>query len=441
LPPVVATDLSLKRVANTVYRLNGPVYVGVDCGYDPVAPYPTCAPATLTIEPGVTVVGSQSLGALVVRRGSHINAVGTATAPIVFTSEKQLAGSVDDSSTGLWYGVAVLGRAFIADCLETPYNPRCDLPLNSFSGSFFGGGTDDEGSGTFRFVQIRFSTAGLVAAGVGGRTQIDHVHVHNANGFSLTANGGRPNFQYVALTGGGGINADHGHRGTFQYIVAVTGKTGGEDRALQVDRFLGVGNNAFLVPRTYTRISNATILQTRSATGNLAFTVGVEGGADFAMLNSVTVSPNGCLEFRDSETLSGGVGANSKFKIGAPLFRSVVMQCATPFFQGAQSVPASQVGAAFGSGANNNNAFYTSTLTNLFVNGANETAVAVTDPTPFNTDSFADPITNQPNPLTATTFAGAIRNSSDTSFQEWTCNAGYFSFGGGGGSCNALPPS
>lgn len=81
----------------------------------------------------------------------------------------------------------------------------------------------------------------------------------------------------------------------------------------------------------------------------------------------------------------------------------------------------------------------------LFVNGANETAVT---PTSLSTadysiydDPYADPITGAPLPDANPAFIGAIRDANDTSFQGWTCNAGYFNFGGSGGSCNALPPA
>ena len=55
-----------------------------------------------------------------------------------------------------------------------------------------------------------------------------------------------------------------------------------------------------------------------------------------------------------------------------------------------------------------------STLTSVFINGANETAVAATDPTPFNADPFATVNAAAPNRLTAVTYIGAVRDAADT---------------------------
>lgn len=437
LPSLVNADLTLGRVPNVIYRLRGTVYVGTDCGYDPAAPYAGCAPATLTIEPGVTIVADQASTALIVRRGSKIDAVGTPSAPIVFTSEAQLTGTVSDSSTGLWYGIGLLGRAFIADCLEPAYSPRCDMPFGvGFTNATFGGGTEDETSGTMRYVQIRFATNGLSPYGVGGRTVIDHIHIHNPTDYGLTTWGGRVNFRYMAITGGSGVNIDHGYRGTMQYLVAVQDPFQ-SNIALQVDRFYGVGHDAGFVPRTYLRLSNATLVQTRDRT---SYAISMEGGADLALLNTVLVTPQTCLTGRDGETV--GAANPARRDVGPPVFRSVVMQCGTPFRSGqGGQVSDTTLASLFGSGSNFNNAFFTSSLTGFFVDGPNENAIRATDPTTYIPDAYADPITAPPNLLTVASFVGAIQGSSDTGFQGWTCNAGYFSFGASGMSCNALPPS
>lgn len=465
LPATVSANLTLKRTTGTVYRLPGSVFVGGECGYDPAVPYATCAPAVLTIEPGVTVL-AKSNASLIVRRGSQIKAVGSATAPIVFTSETQLTGTVDDNSKGQWYGIGLLGRAYIADCWgSNAYNPRCDEPVYEPAYGFtddvrYGGATDNESAGELRYVQIRFSKRGLFAGGTGGQTVIDHVQVHNSTTYSVTAFGGRANFQYLALTGGSGIRPDHGHRGIFSHVVSVQGPYGFQSMpgasynddftAAQIDiRYREMNGDNFRVPRTYTRISNATFVKTR-ATGAGGPLFSMEGGADVAMLNSVMVTPEACLRVVNTEGLGPPNAASHVRDLGPPIFRSVVMQCGTAFVNspdawGGVFVPVANIAAAFKSGQFFNNANFISSLVTLFVNGANETAVT---PTSLSTpdysiydDPYADPITGAPLPNANPTFIGAIRDANDTSFQGWTCNAGYFSFGGSGGSCNALPPA
>ena len=81
----------------------------------------------------------------------------------------------------------------------------------------------------------------------------------------------------------------------------------------------------------------------------------------------------------------------------------------------------------FTAGTNNNSAF-TATLTNLFVNGANETAVPAFDASTLS--SFFD----------ATTYIGAVRDASDTWYQGWTCNSATLNFGTDNtGLCTSLP--
>ena len=82
--------------ANNIYILDGWVYVK--------------AGATLTIEPGTVIKGDfASKGALIIERDAKIYANGTATQPIVFTSQK----SVGQRSYGDWGGLIICGRASV----------------------------------------------------------------------------------------------------------------------------------------------------------------------------------------------------------------------------------------------------------------------------------------------------------------------------------------
>lgn len=79
--------------SNNVYRLNGG-FVYVTNG------------ATLTIQPG-TIIRGEGKGALIICRGAKIIAQGTATQPIVFTSNAP-AGS---RQPGNWGGLVITGKA------------------------------------------------------------------------------------------------------------------------------------------------------------------------------------------------------------------------------------------------------------------------------------------------------------------------------------------
>jgi hypothetical protein len=110
--------------------------------------------------------------------------------------------------------------------------------------------------------------------------------------------------------------------------------------------------------------------------------------------------------------------------------RSVVMQCNATKYLGTGSISAAQVATAFGTGANGNNDGFTASLTSLFINGANETAVTAFDAKTL--DSFFD----------TTTYIGAVKDAADAWYKGWTCNSGYAAFDNtttAGRSCTSLP--
>src|SRR3546814_2268352 len=66
--------------------------------------------------PSFVIFASTGNADLAVNRGNKINAVGTSTQPIIFTSEANVKGDSTDQSSGQWGGVVLLGRAKITDC-------------------------------------------------------------------------------------------------------------------------------------------------------------------------------------------------------------------------------------------------------------------------------------------------------------------------------------
>lgn len=188
--------------------------------------------ATLNIQAGTIIrggskaddpSGQQQAATLVVEKGGKINAIGTATEPIVFTSNKP-AGQ---RGYGDWGGVIVFGKA--------PHNQ---------AGSVFaeGGirgqlGTDNianDNSGTMQYVRIEFPGValsgaanseinGLTLYAVGSGTTIDHVQVSYSGDDSYEWFGGTVNAKYlVALRGfDDDWDVDWGYSGKVQYGISL----------------------------------------------------------------------------------------------------------------------------------------------------------------------------------------------------------------------------
>ena len=96
---VISSDITINRTLfkDTTYTLSG--FIKVTNG------------ATLTIQPGTVIKGDYNIvgSSLFITRGAKIQAVGTAAAPIVFTSS-QPAGQ---RLAGDWGGVIIIGNGII----------------------------------------------------------------------------------------------------------------------------------------------------------------------------------------------------------------------------------------------------------------------------------------------------------------------------------------
>lgn len=433
LPQNITGDLNLPKRAGTIYSMSGRTNVGVDVGGDGAAAGGTSA--TLNIDPGVTIYAANQPTFLVVLRGSQINASGTATQPIIFTSRANVLGEATDNSSNQWGGVVLLGRAPISNCEggATGGAANCQrLVEGPGSNAFFGGATPGDSSGTMRYVQIRYTgyslvegneLQGLTTGGVGLGTTLEYIQVHNSGDDGIEVFGGRQNMRYLVLTGSDDdtLDTDFGYKGAIQFVLGIQ-RPGAGDTIIEAD---STDDGLFdAAPRQHTRLANFTFIQ-RGSTTNSALLF--RGGTDYSALNGVVVSTvtNGsCLDVDTAQTVQD-TGTD---EFGKPVIRSVLFSCARFDNSDADTLEADAMGRT---GNGNNNQAYTPTLTNLFVNGANETAAtAVSDLT--NATTGGSSFFSQVN------YVGAVRDAADTWYRGWTCDSGYANFGSGA-ACTAIP--
>jgi hypothetical protein len=436
LPARITANTTLERLPGVLYALNGRVDVGVDRGPTPTAD----APVILTIHPGVIVFGQTGTSWLVVNRGNRIHAGGEATKPIIFTSRDNVQGLSTDDSQGQWGGVVLLGRAPVTDCRASDPPP----PAPSIAGTvdcdrqtegavdlaLFGGATPDDNSGTIKYVQIRYSgyvlsgnseLQSLTLGGVGSGTTIDYFQSHNSSDDGFENFGGRAHMRHVVITGADddSIDLDTGYQGTLQYVIAVQKTSGAADSLIELD---SANTLEYQVPRTHMKLANFTFVHRNPGTGNLAAML-FRGKADATLVNGVVTSPIACLRLAGANILTADPAEQ---KLGPPAFHSVSMQCGSAPFAAGTGVTAEQAAAVFNAGPNST-ATFTASLTDTFVNGANEAARPATDPTTL------DPA------FDATNYVGAVRDASDTWYASWTCNSTTASFGTGSSACTSLP--
>lgn len=433
LPTTLTASATLNRVPGLLYALDGRTNVGTDLGPTAVTGE---ASVTLTIRPGVVVFAKTGTSWLAVNRGNRIQAAGTAAQPIVFTSRDNVLGLSTDDSQGQWGGVVLMGRAPITDCLASGAQPgtiACQRDTEgSVDAALYGGETIADNSGTVRYVQIRYSgyvlganseLQSLTLEGVGSGTTIDYYQSHNSSDDGFENFGGRAHMRHVVVTGADddSIDLDVGYKGTLQYVIAVQKTSGNADSMIELD-----SANAFedQAPRTNMKIANFTFVHRNPATANNAAML-FRGKADATLVNGVVTSPMGCLRLNGANILTTDAATD---KAGPPKFKSVDMQCGpTPFVASGTGLTAQQVADTFNTAGANNNAAFTATLANTFVNGANETAAAASD------------AKLEDNSFDTTTYVGAVRDANDTWYAGWTCNSATASFGTTSTSCTSLP--
>lgn len=198
------THISADETWSGVIKLDGWVYV--DAG------------ATLTIESGTIIRGTEK-SVLVVERGGKINAVGTSSSPIVFTSN-QGAGLRGNSD---WAGVVICGKA----------------PNNLAGGegvaeggieSTYGGTEPTDNSGTLKYVRIEFpgyevatgkEINGLTLYSVGDATTLDFIQVSYSGDDGYEWFGGTVNAKHIISykTEDDDFDTDNGYIGLVQYAI------------------------------------------------------------------------------------------------------------------------------------------------------------------------------------------------------------------------------
>jgi hypothetical protein len=435
LPSLVTVSTRLPRIAGVLYELPGRVDIGRDSGPTATA---SDTNVTLTIDAGVVVFGVDASW-LAVNRGNKLQAIGTAAAPIVFTSRDNVLGTNLDNSSGQWGGVVLMGRAPISDCATTGATPGTASCQAQTEGAVdparYGGGTPADSSGRLSYVQIRYSgfvlsanqeLQALTAEGVGSGTVLDHIMSYNSSDDAVEIFGGRVNMKYLVAVGAedDSIDTDSGTKANLQYVLAVQ-RPGFGDSLIEAD----TDDASFpQVPRQNTLLANFTLIDRSSNAASNRASMLLRGGTDYTMANGILVSSaNPCLRINGVQTASTTVDPAAD-EAGPPLFRSVVMQCGTPHYIGTGGVTDSVVALLFGNGANNNSDAFTPTLTGSYINGANETGVLAYDVRTLS--SFFD----------TTSYIGAVRDAADRWYAGWTCNSSAADFGANNtGVCTSLP--
>jgi hypothetical protein len=182
---------------------------------------------TLNIQAG-TVIKANFTGAnvasLIITRGAKINAQGTATNPIVFTSANPTPRSGD------WGGIVICGRAPVNTTSTAGAGTFVvEGGINTSDGLGVAGGTDAaDSSGAIRYARIEYAgyafqpdqeINSLTMAAVGNKTVIEYVQVTYAKDDAFEWFGGTVNCRYLVTykTQDDDFDSDNGFNGSVQF--------------------------------------------------------------------------------------------------------------------------------------------------------------------------------------------------------------------------------
>jgi len=226
---------------------------------------------TLTIPAGMTIKAAAT-GAdvyVAITQGAKINANGTASAPIVFTSASNTPNAGD------WGGLILLGKAPINSVVggdATSTSEIASLP--------YGGSLSNDNSGTLRYVRVEYSGGkadgqsennGISFYGVGNGTLVEYLQAYEGKDDGVEFFGGTVNVDYLAVINSEDDSIDwtEGYSGTITNAYVKHGAD--HDKGIEADGFnTDIGNNAN--PKFYSKptVTNLTIVGLGSGTGNEA---------------------------------------------------------------------------------------------------------------------------------------------------------------------------
>ena len=240
----------------------------------------------MTIEAGTLIKGSFSgvdVATLIITRGSKIEAVGSPTEPIIFTSASP------NPQSGDWGGIVICGKAPI----NTSYNGTQGLyqvegGIDNANGDGLAGSGDalvstaisNDNSGKLQYVRIEFAgyafqpdkeINSLTLAAVGSGTTIDHIQVVYAKDDAYEFFGGTVNCKYLIAfkTQDDDFDTDNGYSGKVQFgliirdsLIADISKS----EAFESDNNSGGGT---VTPKTSAVFSNITAIGPRATLTNI----------------------------------------------------------------------------------------------------------------------------------------------------------------------------
>ena len=312
----ISANITANRTlfADTAYKLSG--FIQVTNG------------ATLTIQPGTKIFGDFDVtgSSLFITRGAKIDAQGTASNPIVFTSSRP-AGQ---RQPGDWGGIIMIGSGII-NKTGTITIEGTGNGANNPAQVYSGGADNADNSGILRYVRVEFAgyaTAtnqelnSFTFAAIGSGTRMEYLQTLAGLDDSYEWFGGAVDGKYLVSYESGDDHFDisEGYVGRLQYLIAMqtriipprsaAGSPSADPQGIENDGCDGAGcsNGQGSTPLTVPVVANFTLFGTGTTNG---VTLPANGGrgmmlrrgtGGFYVNGVIGRFPVAAISFRDTTT-------------------------------------------------------------------------------------------------------------------------------------------
>ena len=274
------------------YTLNGGVHVK--------------SGATLTIQPGVTIVAQhdETVDYILIEQGAKIDAQGTAAQPIVMTSEKKEAGA--------WGGLHICGYA----------HTNNGSGKSEIGNAPYGGNNDADNSGTLKYIRLEYTgyafdeeheANGVSFYGVGNGTTVEHLQAYQGSDDGFEFFGGSVDVKYMVVTSCSDDSFDwtEGWNGKAQFLVAY--QEGESSLGYACDCLMECDNNGTnnaATPVAHPTIANATLI----GNGGDAQGVRLRAGTQVELYNTIITGKGKPLTVETNETENALKDGTSKLE-------------------------------------------------------------------------------------------------------------------------------
>ena len=248
---------------------------------------------TLTIEPGVTIVAvdDDAPDYILIEQGAKIDAQGTASNPIVMTSELKKSGA--------WGGIHICGRA---------HTNAGEGVLSEIGNAPYGGSDDADNSGTLRYIRLEYTgfaldeeheANGISFYGVGNGTTVEYVQAYKGSDDGFEFFGGSVNVKHMVVTDCTDDSFDwtEGWNGRGQFLVAYQSGEEECDCLMECDNN---GNNFDATPVAHPILSNLTLVGDNSANNTRG--IRLRAGTQAEIYNSIITGKAKCITLETEQT-------------------------------------------------------------------------------------------------------------------------------------------